>query len=105
VRLIAATAAPDVPKDDATWYMITDLPLSAVSAVEVYELYGQRDWIENRPATLPRYEAAVGCGIDCLLSCVHCSAPQEGDGPSSGDGCAARMRSSRVAAMALAVPG
>jgi hypothetical protein len=47
VRLIAATADPDVLKDDATWYMTTNLPLSAVSAGEVYELYCQRDWIEH----------------------------------------------------------
>jgi hypothetical protein len=53
VRLIAATLDPTKLDPKSTWYLATSLPLSEVSAEEVYELYRLRDWIEHddQPAT------------------------------------------------------
>ncbi|MBV9282715.1 MAG: transposase, partial [Chloroflexi bacterium] len=42
-RLIAATTDPVKLKKDATWYLITNLPLQEASAREVYETYCLRD--------------------------------------------------------------
>ena len=52
VRLIAATTNPLKLKKDATWYLITNLPLQETSPQEVYETYCLRDWVEHyyRPA-------------------------------------------------------
>jgi SRSO17 transposase len=47
LRLIAATDDPEKLKADFTWYMATNLPIAEASAVEVYELYCLRDWIEH----------------------------------------------------------
>jgi SRSO17 transposase len=47
VRLLAASADPSVLKPEATWYMTTCLPLSKATAVEAYEYYRLRDWIEH----------------------------------------------------------
>lgn len=47
VRLIAATDDPTTLRADATWYMITSVPLSEASPAEVYTLYSLRDWIEH----------------------------------------------------------
>jgi hypothetical protein len=47
VRLIAATDDPEKLKADFTWYMATNLPITEASAIEVYELYCLRDWIEH----------------------------------------------------------
>ncbi|HZC79539.1 MAG TPA: transposase, partial [Ktedonobacterales bacterium] len=34
-------------KPESTWYLATSLPLTQVSAEQVYELYRLRDWIEH----------------------------------------------------------
>lgn len=47
VRLIAATTDPVKLKNDATWYLITNLPLEEASPREVYETYCLRDWVEH----------------------------------------------------------
>lgn len=47
VRLIAATTDPVTLKRDATWYLITNLPLEEASAEEVYRTYCLRDWVEH----------------------------------------------------------
>ena len=46
-RLIAATTNPRKLKKDATWYLLTTLPLQEASPQEVYETYCLRDWIEH----------------------------------------------------------
>jgi SRSO17 transposase len=46
-RLIAATTDPRVLKKDATWYLLTTLPLQEAGPREVYETYCLRDWIEH----------------------------------------------------------
>jgi SRSO17 transposase len=46
-RLIAATTDPATLKKDATWYLLTTLPLQEAGPREVYETYCQRDWIEH----------------------------------------------------------
>lgn len=46
-RLIAATTDPRKLKKDATWYLVTNLPLQEASPTEVYETYGLRDWVEH----------------------------------------------------------
>jgi SRSO17 transposase len=46
-RLIAATLDPQLLKPESTWYLATSLPLSEVSAEQVYEIYRLRDWIEH----------------------------------------------------------
>jgi len=47
VRLIAATLDPAHLKPESTWYLTTSLPLTQVSAEQVYEIYRLRDWIEH----------------------------------------------------------
>ncbi len=47
VRLVAATLNPAQLKPESTWYLATSLPLSQVSAGQVYALYRLRDWIEH----------------------------------------------------------
>jgi DDE family transposase len=47
VRLIAATLDPARLKPESTWYLVTSLPLTQVSAAQVYALYRLRDWIEH----------------------------------------------------------
>jgi DDE superfamily endonuclease len=46
-RLIAATEDPVKLKPDATWFMVTNIPLAQASPAEIYELYRLRDWIEH----------------------------------------------------------
>ena len=46
-RLIAATEDPIKLKPEATWFMVTNIPLVEASSAEVYELYRLRDWIEH----------------------------------------------------------
>ena len=46
-RLIAATTDPVRLTKDATWYLLTTLPLQEAGPREVYETYCQRDWIEH----------------------------------------------------------
>jgi SRSO17 transposase len=46
-RLIAATTDPTKLKKDATWYLVTNLPLQEASPREVYETYCLRDWVEH----------------------------------------------------------
>ncbi len=46
-RLIAATTNPRTLKKDATWYLVTNLPLQEASPQEVYETYCLRDWVEH----------------------------------------------------------
>ena len=46
-RLIAATEDPIKLKPDATWFMVTNIPLVEASPAQVYELYRLRDWIEH----------------------------------------------------------
>src|ERR671933_877180 len=46
-RLIAATEDPIKLKPDATWFMVTNIPLAQASPAEIYELYRLRDWIEH----------------------------------------------------------
>ena len=46
-RLIAATEDPVKLKPDATWFMVTNIPLTEASPTEIYELYRLRDWIEH----------------------------------------------------------
>jgi SRSO17 transposase len=46
-RLIAATTDPVKLKKDATWYLLTTLPLQEAGPREVYETYCLRDWIEH----------------------------------------------------------
>jgi len=47
VRLIAATLDPQRLTPESTWYLATSLPLTQVSAEQVYEIYRLRDWIEH----------------------------------------------------------
>jgi SRSO17 transposase len=47
MRLVAATLDPTQLKPESTWYLATSLPLSQVSAEQVYEIYRLRDWIEH----------------------------------------------------------
>ena len=46
-RLIAATEDPVKLKPDATWFIVTNIPLADASPAQVYELYRLRDWIEH----------------------------------------------------------
>jgi hypothetical protein len=52
-RLIAATTDPRVLKKDATWYLLTTLPLQEASPQEVYQTDCLRDWVENRQPHYP----------------------------------------------------
>jgi hypothetical protein len=62
VRLIVATLDPAHLKPESTWYLVTSLPRSQVSAEQVDELYRLRDWIENRqPHYLDRTPVAASC--------------------------------------------
>jgi len=47
IRLVAATLDPRQLTPESTWYLATSLPLTAVSAEQVYEIYRLRDWIEH----------------------------------------------------------
>src|SRR5258708_12945213 len=47
MRLIAAPLDPAHLKPESTWYLTTSLPLTQVSAEQVYEIYRLRDWIEH----------------------------------------------------------
>jgi hypothetical protein len=44
LRRIAATLDPAQLKPESTWYVATSLPLAAVSAEQVDEMYRVRDW-------------------------------------------------------------
>jgi DDE superfamily endonuclease len=46
-RLIAASEDPTKLKPDATWFVVTNMPLAEATPAAVYELYRLRDWIEH----------------------------------------------------------
>jgi hypothetical protein len=58
-RLIAATTDPRVLKKDATWYLLTTLPLQEASPQEVYQTDCLRDWVEMHQPHYPHRPARV----------------------------------------------
>jgi hypothetical protein len=46
-RLIAATEEPTKLKPEATWFMVTNIPLTEAGPAEIYEVYRLRDWIAH----------------------------------------------------------